>query len=150
MKKLIICLLALATIALAQDNGQSDFRTLKVAWTQTRWDNLTVRGKIINTLIKYQFSSASPTTAMTNSVLAQINTTSFVATVNTNLAVHVYDYSLPKARPNEPDSMTWADLAVLKAKVDADPQIAMDIVRRSQSEKWYTDNGISHRPAVQP
>ena len=155
--KYILAIFLMATTITAyaqdapQDNGASDFRTFKLALTKTRWDNLTVQGKVMSALAKYQFSTDTPTDSEKASVLAQMNFTGFVATVNTNLPVYVYDYSLPKARPNEPGSMSWGDLVILKAKVDDDPQIAMDIIRRSQSEAWYKDNGISHKvTSVQP
>ena len=143
--KRIIAILLIATLAIAQDNGQSDFRTLKLALSETRWNNLTVRGKVIDAMAKYQLNVDEPTEADKAKVLAQFNFTSFCATANTNIAVYVYDYSLPKARPREKDSMSWSDLAALKAKVDNDPQIALDVIRNSQSSAWYSDNGISRK-----
>ena len=125
------------------DNGASDFRTLKCAMTQSRYEAMEV--KVLNTLAKYQFNTDTPTEAQKLSVKAQFSFTGFVATANTNIAVYVYDYSLPKARPGEPQSMSYADLAVLKAKVDNDPQIALDVIRNSTSEAWYVANGISHK-----
>ena len=149
--KTILAILLIATMAMAQDErSQDDPRTLKLALTKTRWDNLAVRGKVLSTLAKYQFSTDTPSQEQLDSVLAQFSFTGFVATVNTNVLVYVYDYSLRKARPQEPDSMSWSDLALLKAKVDDDPQIAMDIIRNSNSEAWYATNGISHKEATQP
>ena len=152
MKRILaIILMAIATMAIADDlHSQGDFRTLKFALTQARWKTPNIQNKVINTLARYQFSTDTPTPAMTNAVLAQFNFTGFVATVNTNIAVYVYDYSLPKARPNERDSMSHADLLYYKSLVDDDPQITIDVIRRSQTEAWYAANGISHKAQEQP
>lgn len=150
--KLIIAALALlVTIgtSFAQDNGQSDIRTLRLALSKVRWDDLTVQNKVLDTLCKYQLNVDEPTQADKDKVLLQFNFTDFVATANTSKAVYVYDYSLPKARPNEPDSMSWADLELLRAKVDDDPQITLDIIKASQSKAWFTTNGIS-RKVIEP
>jgi len=150
MKRIITALLLALVITshgadAPQDNGQSDFRTLKFAITKARWESLGIKDKVIAMLAKYQYNTDTPTEAQKLGVKAQVNTTGFVATVNSNVVVYVYDYSLPKARPNEPQSMSYADLDVLKAKIDNDPQAAMDVIRNSDSEAWYATNGISHK-----
>ena len=147
MKRILIAIMMMVSITAMADDNRSfgDFRTLKLALTQARWENATIQLKVLKTLAKYQFSTDTPTHSMSNAVIAQFDFTSFYATSATNINVYIYDYSLPKARPNEPDSMSEADLEYYKSLVDDDPQITIDVIRDSETKAWYELNGITDR-----
>ena len=152
MKRILLAIMMMVSITAMADDNRSfgDFRTLKLALTQARYENPAIQLKVLKTLAKYQFSTDTPTHSMSNAVIAQFNFTGFMATAATNINVYLYDYSLPKARPNEPDSMSQADLDYLKSLVDDDPQITIDCIRNSETDAWLKENGISKRPKEEP
>jgi len=146
MKRILTSLLLMITLsAKAQDEkNYGRYTTLRLGVTAGEF--VAQSNKIVTALCRYEFKTQEITDAMRTTVLGRFNTDSFVATVNTNIAVYVYDCPVQKAG----NIFSWADLAKVKEWVDNNPKIAVDWIRDDQRDAFDEANGISKKEVVEP